>query len=229
MKLNNLIQQLQKNKNIVNISSQSKGCLYLKPLDYFIPNGINRKSCIHIAGDEDVGKTSLALEFAYRNPDNIFIYVDTYFKLKEENIPDNVYIFRSNSITDIIVYLNTLENKSADFLIIDSLANLILPIEETRDLGYVKQRYLQFNSELIKIIEKSCNLNICLILLNTINGKGCPSNYSTQIKFRCVLDLLVLDKERNGQNYVINIEAKKCKTASIEDNTKTILLTGKGD
>lgn len=229
LELNKFIQQFQQNI-VLQSNGLRQGCLELKPLDCFIPEGINRKACIHIAGDEEVGKTSLGLEFAYRNPDYIFIYVDTYFKLQEKDVPDNVYLFRTNKIEDIINYLNELENRAADYIIIDSISNLLLQIEQGRNVGYVTQRYLAFNNEMIKVIEKCCNLNICLILFNTINGNGVPSNFSSQLKYRCSLDILLLEKVKGENCYWLNIRADKCKTASItaDGNTRTILLTGQG-
>lgn len=229
MEMNKIIQQLVKNKNIYNINQKPKGALLLKPLENCIPEGLSRKTCIHIAGDEEVGKTSLALEFAYRNPNNIFIYIDTYFKLQEVNVPDNVYLFRTNSIEEIINYLNKLENKAADYLIIDSISNLLLPIEQTRDLGYVSLRYNEFNNAMIKIIEKCCNLNICLMLLNTINGKGVPSYFSSQLKYRCSFNILIEDKVKEEKYYRVNIKVGKFNTDINQYDIKSLLLTGKGD
>lgn len=231
MELNSFIQQFQHKQNISYQSNGiAQGYLQLKPLDYYLPRGINRKACIHIAGSEEVGKTSLGLEFAYRNPDYIFIYIDTYFKLQEKDIPDNVYLFRSNNVAEISAYLNTLESKSADFVMIDAISNLLLPQEQGSHSQYINSRYLHFNIALTKIIQKCCNLNICLILLNTLNTNGSPSNYSTQIRHLCSLDLEILNKEKQSDNnYTIEIDAKKWLTRTTEDSShNTILLTGKG-
>ena len=232
MELNSFIQQFQHKQNISYQSNGiAQGYLQLKPLDYYLPRGINRKACIHIAGSEEVGKTSLGLEFAYRNPDYIFIYIDTYFKLQEKDIPDNVYLFRSNNVAEISAYLNTLESKSADFIMVDAISNLLLPAEQCSHTQYINNRYVHLNIELTKVIEKCCNLNICLILFNTLNANGSPFNYSTQLKYRCSLDLEILSKEKqDNDSYIIEMDAKKWLTRTIEDSShKTILLTGQGD
>lgn len=229
MELFKMIQGFQQNIIRYDSNGMLEGYVQLKPLDCYLPNGLNRKSCIHIAGDEEVGKTSLALEFAYRNPDYIFIYVDTYFKIKQESVPDNVYLFRSNSIEEIIAYLNTLEKKSADYIIVDSISNLVLQIEQGSYSQYVSHRYTHFNTAMINIIQLCCNLNICLILFNTINGNGRASNYSTQILFQCSMSITILNKVQEGNNYYLNLIANKWPTRTRLDPNSTILLTGQGD
>lgn len=229
MELFKMIQGFQQNIIKYNSNGILEGCVPLKPLDCYLPNGLNRKACIHIVGDEEVGKTSLALEFAYRNPDYIFIYVDTYFKIKEEDVPDNVYLFRSNSIEEIIAYLNTLEKKSADYIIIDSISNLVLPVEQNNGYSqYISQRYKYFNTAIIGIINLCCNLNICLILFNTINGNGRASNCSTQILFQCSMSVTILNKVQEGNYYWLNLRADKWPTRTREDSNSSILLTGQG-
>jgi hypothetical protein len=227
LNLNNFIQQFQQNI-IYDKSGLKQGCISLKPLEYYLPNGINRKSCIHITGDEEVGKTSLGLEFAYRNPDYIFIYIDTYFKVKKEDVPDNVYLFRTNRIEDIINYLGELKNLSADYIIIDSISNLLLPIEQGSHQQYVTQRYSYFNNAMRRIIQMCCKLNICLILFNTLNGNGKPSNLSSQILYQCTMSIVILEKILDGKNYWLNLRADKWLTRADEDSNCTILLTGKG-
>lgn len=233
MEINKIIQQIQYEERVFNLHSIAKqGNIIINPLEGFMPEGISKKACIHIAGDEEVGKTSLGLEFAYRNPDKIVIYIDTYFKLQPENVPDNMYIFRSNKVEEIMEYLKKLRNRTADLIIIDAISNLLLPEEQHHSMAsaYIAQRFNAFNTSLIKIITRCCTINACLILLNTINGSGVPSNYSTQIKYQCSLDLLLTEKRKDGDNYWVTLVADKCKTYDLGKNrSRTILLTGQGD
>lgn len=152
--------------NIFNCSiNQTK--IKLNPLEYFIPNGLNEKSVIMISSKEDSGKTLLAINLAIENPESLFLYIDTTFKLKADIIPNNMYIFSSNDINDIKEYINSLNKNNIDFIMIDSLNNLKLNETET-------EYYIEFNKELMNLIQICSDINCCLILFNGLNMNNNP-------------------------------------------------------
>lgn len=203
---------------IYNFLEQNKNeKIFLNIFKDYLPKGISNNSCIHISGGEESGKTSLALEIANKNPENTFIYIDTYFELTEEKLPNNMYLFRSNDINVILDFLNSLSKNVVDFLIIDSISNLILK-EEIESISYIKNRYEYFNAAIMKIISKCCSLNICLILFNTLNGNGNPSNFSIQIKKQCLLDISILNTEENENEYILSLLTNKNKISKTNKN-----------
>ena len=97
----------------------------LYPLEDFFPNGISNNPLIHISGDIEIGKTSLALEIMYKNPDKTFLYIDTYFQLQEYQLSKNSILFKSNIIEEITSFINIIDNNILDYIILDGMSNLI--------------------------------------------------------------------------------------------------------
>lgn len=219
MDLSSLIKEINNQKNLI----------HLRPLNVFTPNGIDPKTVIHIAGD--IGKTSLALECVYRNSNKLFLYVDTYFKIKNEETADNMYLFRTNNMNDIILYLNELNPKDFDFIIIDSLQNLSFSEELEGNMNnYITGRYILFQNSLIKILNKCSDLNIPLILLNTLKDDGKPFNLSIQLLYQYSMDLRIESLIKKGDYYYLAINSQKNVYRTYDTPTNNnIILLGKGD
>lgn len=203
----------------------------LFPLEKFIPNGISNYPFIHISGDSEIGKTSLALEIIYRNPNKTFLYIDTYFQITESHLNDNMQFFKSNIKEEIYSFIESIEEGTLDYIIIDSFSNLI-SIDELKNNTdiYIENRYLLLNDWLKKFLELCTSKKITLIVMNTLNWKGEPYNFSNQIKQLCSLDLKIINKVYNDNNsYTITLIANKNKYRDFyTQNEYEILLNGKG-
>ena len=119
----------------------------LYPLEDFFPNGISNNPLIHISGDIEIGKTSLALEIMYKNPDKTFLYIDTYFQLQEYQLSKNSILFKSNIIEEITSFINIIDNNILDYIILDGMSNLISEEEFSSSSNiYIDNRYIKLNN-----------------------------------------------------------------------------------
>ena len=203
----------------------------LYPLEDFFPNGISNNPLIHISGDIEIGKTSLALEIMYKNPDKTFLYIDTYFQLQEYQLSKNSILFKSNIIEEITSFINIIDNNILDYIILDGMSNLISEEEFSSSSNiYIDNRYIKLNNWIKEILNICLNKKITLIIFNTINGKGQAYNYSSQINQLCSLDLKIIDKKYNFNNGLYNLTLMSNKNKFKDFYTKdiyTIVLDGK--
>jgi archaellum biogenesis ATPase FlaH len=203
---------------------------HLYPLDVFMPNGISNTPFIHIYGDTEIGKTSLGLELTYRNYNNTFLYVDTYFQLYPNQLIDNTQLFKSNIQEEIYSYVELIEKNTLDYIILDSFSNTISLLElQSSTNYYINRRYEKLNNWLKSFIELCSSKNITVIVMNTINSNNKPYSFSTQLNKLCALDLKIENKVYNNDNtYTISLIANKNKFRNYyTKDSYEILLKGK--
>lgn len=157
----------------------------LHPFDPILQKGINKKAFIHIYGDFDSGKTSLALEIIKKNPDKIFIYEDVNYNLSKE-LPDNCSYLSINNADQVIELLKKINSNYVDIFIIDGIGNLTY---DTEEMTVIDKRYEHINKAINKILDICIEKNIMLIGFNSVNGQGKPTCFSSQIKKQCNLNL----------------------------------------
>ena len=139
--------------------------------------------------------------------------------------------FKSNIKEEIYSYIESIEEGTLDYIIIDGFSNLI-SIDEFKNNTeiYIENRYLLLNAWFKSFLELCTSKKITLIVMNTLNWKGEPYNFSNQIKQLCSLDLKIINKVYNDDNsYTITLIANKNKYRDFyTQNEYEILLNGKG-
>ena len=197
MDLNNINNMLFSNKKF-NING----------FEQFIDN-FGRRKLVHIFGDFDSGKTSLALDIISKNSDKVFIYIDTYFDVCVA--PDNCFVIHSNDVDKIISILNLLPNDCCDCLIIDSYSNLNSSLLGWNDCSY------EIMSNILKdIINIAYKKNMAIILLNTLNGKDKAFNRNNFLRINSICEIQLLK---------YNYEHKYIIAKSIKSNLKINQIT----
>lgn len=165
--------------------SENKESITIKGLDCFVKE-FNKKSMIHIYGRESSGKTALAMDLMYKNPDKSFIYIDTYYSV--DNVPDNCILFRTNEEKQIVSFLEKLEPNICDCIIIDSYSNILGKRE-----AWDAQTYEVMQEALKHIHNLTVNKNCTLILFNTENTNGKAFNRTNFIRINSVCELHLLN------------------------------------
>lgn len=165
--------------------AKDKYAITLKGLDLFISN-FNKKSLIHIYGGPSTGKTSFALDIAYKNPDKSFIYIDTSSNI--DSTPDNCLIFRTSTEVEIVSLLNEISSGICDCIILDYYSNILSKTEHWNSSSY------EVMQDALEHIHSLCvKKNITLILLNTLNGKGNPFNENDYLRLNSICKLRLVN------------------------------------
>lgn len=175
----------------------------MAPFGSLLPNGVSPNSFIHIYGDNDVGKTSLALEIAFKNRDKIFVFIDTYNSLSSlSKVPDNVFIISTNDIDEIIMLLEDTPLDCFDGVILDSINNLTSKQE--------KKRLSEIETGIYRLLSYTSGHNKILIAINGILMDGKPYCFSRRISLLCGLNINIVSSKLN-KDMTINmlLKAKK--------------------
>lgn len=210
--------------NIFNTNS-SLNFTTLHPFDSILNKGINKKAFIHIYGEEDSGKTTLALKIIKENPDKIFIYEDVNYTLAKE-LPSNCSYLSINNADLVIDLLNKINSEYVDVLIIDGIGNLTYDSEQ---MTVIDKRYEHLNKAVGTILDKCIEKDIMLIGINSINGQNKPVGFSSQIKKQCNLNLEITNCEYLQDRLSITLKPIRNLYGSMDDLNLFIELGDKNE
>lgn len=211
---------ISKSMNMLSLSSKinSKDSKFItiKGLESFIVN-FNKKSLIHIYGGLGTGKTTFAKDIVYKNQDKSFVYIDTYYNIK--NLPDNCFLFRTSKESDILSLIYSMEIDDCDCIILDAYSNILSNTE-----SWNVQTYKVMEEALMNIYNACVNKNCTLILINTKNTNEQAFNRTDYLRLNSSCEILL-----NKYNFEDNeIEIIPIKSRCV-DEIVTVKLEERGD
>lgn len=178
-----------------------------------IPNRL-----IHIYGEPDCGKTTIAMDIIEENYLKSFVYInknpDNIMKMKKFK---NCTIFNSNVFETTLLYLKTLEPSLVDFVIIDDIQNMLSQEElnsafskrlDERELlnKYIKQ---------LSIVAAQKKFNI--IIFNGINGVTGKSRYGYIIEKEAIATFKIEKGYRTYDKLILKVIPEKNIMNDIKD------------
>lgn len=194
MDISRIMRQLNTMENINN----SKMVIFEGLNNFSLP--IRKNAMVHIYGGESTGKTTFVLDLIKKNPDKIFLYIDTYGNIT--HVPDNCFLFRTNKEKDIVEALENIDRNMVDCIIIDSYSN-ILSEEENWD----SETHIVMQKALERIHNIISNKNAVFILINTLNGKGKAFNRNQYLSINSICELELLNYDYDEK--IIEVLPKK--------------------
>lgn len=204
----NNIQIENKNQEDLFITNHLEHHLPVLGLERLFPNGIPKGIPTMFVGDSETGKSLLSLNLVRNNPNLSFVYIDTYMQIS--NSCDNMFLFRDNDASNIISFLDSLDSNLADIVILDDFSYV-----ESSEEGIMRARAMSnFINQLFLICVRK---NICLILLNSVNGIGNTYNFSNTLRYGC--GTIVSLNPIRVNNSIINISGTIEKSRYVDRNT----------
>lgn len=189
------------------------GNIMLNGLEQFTPEGILKRSMISIYGDVDSGKSRLALDLIKKNPDKLFIYVDTHNS--NSKTLDNMYLLKSNKVSEINSALESMSD--IDVIIIDTINNIV---SQEEDSGSFSQSIVYnqiLNDFLINLHTFAFRNNIIVIVINeanNYNGEITPRGpmnlrYLSSLIIKCGVNKMDTDKNNNITALHLSLNSEK--------------------